>query len=154
MNEAESGQSLAKFLGQPGIQAANQATAAVNGMAAVAADFQATGQDSQVVAGRIAFVSYGGNTFQLLGYTGQANLARYRGAFSQAIQSFNRLTDPAALAKQPVRLTLVRLSKDMTVDEFNRQYPSAVPPTTVAFLNGVGAVTDVLKAGTLARRVQ
>ena len=148
------GQSLAKFLGQPGIQGANQTTASVNGMAAVAADFQATGQDGQVVAGRIAFVSYGGNTFQLLGYTGQANLARYRGAFSQAIQSFNRLTDPAALAKQPVRLTLVRLSKDMTVDEFNRQYPSAVPPTTVAFLNGVGAVTDVLKAGTLARRVQ
>ena len=148
-------QSLAKFLGQPGIHAANQTTTSVNGMAAASADFQATGQDSQVVAGRIAFVSTGDNTYQMLGYTRPANLATYRGAFHQAIQSFNRLTDPAALAKQPIRLKLVRLSKDLSVDEFNRQYPSgSVPVSTVAFLNGVGAVTDVLKAGTWARRVQ
>ncbi len=147
-------QSLAKFLGQPGIQSANQSTASVNGMAAAAADFQATTQDSQVVAGRIAFISYGGNTYQLLGYTKQAGLPTYRSVFGQAIQSFNRLTDPAALAKQPMRLRLVRLSRDLSVEEFHRQNPSPVPATTVAFLNGVNGVTDLLKAGTWARRVQ
>lgn len=147
-------QSLGKFLSQPGIQSANQTTASVNGMVAAAADFQATTQDSQVVVGRIAFVSYGANTYQLLGYTKQAGFAAYRGVFAQTIQSFNRLTDPTALAKQPMRLKLVRLSRDMSVDEFNRQNPSLVPATTVAFLNGVNGVTDVLKAGSLARRVQ
>ena len=147
-------QLLGKFLGQSGIQSANQTTASVNAMPAASADFRATTQDSQVVVGRIAFVAYGGNTYQLLGYTGQANWANYRGAILQSIQSFNALTDQVALSKQPNRLKLVRLSKDQTVDEFNRQYPSAVPATTVALLNGVSAVTDVLKAGTWARRVQ
>lgn len=147
-------QSLAKFLSQPGIQSANQTTAAVNGMVAAAADFQATTQDSQVVAGRIAFVSYGGSTYQLLGYTKQAGIAAYRGVLAQTNQSFNRLTDPAVLAKQPMRFKLVRLSRDLSVDEFNRQNPSVVPAPTVAFLNGVDGVTDLLKAGTWARRVQ
>ncbi len=152
-NEAPA-QALGKFLGQAGIRAANQTAASINGMPAAAADFQATTQDSQVVVGRITFITYGANTYQLLGYTGQANAASYRGAFLQATQSFNRLTDPAALSKQPLRLKLVRLNRDQAVDEFNRQFPSSVPPTSVAFLNGVGATTDLLKAGAWARRVQ
>ena len=106
------------------------------------------------MTGRVAFLAYGGTTYRLIGYGAAAGFGNQRSSVVQTIQSFGRLTDQAALAKQPFRIRMVRLAKDMTVDDFNRQYPSAVPGATVAFINGVGAVTDVLKAGTWARRVQ
>jgi predicted Zn-dependent protease len=145
---------LSKFLGQQGIQSANRSTSSINGNSAASAEFQATTQDGQVIQGQIAYLSYGGNTYQLIGYTRAQTYQSYRGEFSQSIRSFNRLTDQAALNKQPVRIRLVQLSRDLTVDEFTRQYPSAVPAAQIALLNGVTATSDVLKAGTVAKRVQ
>lgn len=145
---------LGKFLGQQGVQSANRSNGSINGFPAASADFQAQTQDGKVVGGRISFLSHGGSSYQLIGYTLAANLPTYRGFFGQAIQSFNRLTDQAALDKQPMRIRLVRLSRDVTVDEFSRQFPSVVPVTTIAIINGVGATTDVLRSGTWAKRVQ
>lgn len=147
-------QAFAKFLGQPGVQLSNQSSAPVNGFPAQAADFQAQTQDGQALTGRVAFLAYGGTTYRLIGYGAAAGFANQRSLVVQTIQSFGRLTDQTALARQPFRIHMVRLVKDMTVDDFNRQYPSAVPGATVAFINGVRAVADVLKAGTWARRVQ
>ncbi|MFN0178640.1 MAG: M48 family metalloprotease [Gemmatimonadales bacterium] len=145
---------LSAFLGQQGIQASGASRSAINGFPAASADFQAQTQDGNVVGGRITFLSYGGNTYQLIGYTLAKNLGTHRGTFVQTIQSFNRLTDQTALGKQPARIRLVRLSRDMTVEEFYRQNPSTVPLQTVAIMNGANAVTDVLKSGTWAKRVQ
>ena len=147
-------QALAKFLGQQGVQGTNQSSAAVNGFPAAAADFQAQAQDGQALAGRVVFLSYGGTTYQMIGYGAAAAFANHRAAVVQTIQSFGRLTDPVALARQPMRIRMVRLGKDMSVDDFNKQYPSVVPVATVAYINGVGAATDLLKAGSWARRVQ
>lgn len=147
-------QALAAFVGQQGIQAANQSSAALNGFPAAAADFQAQSQDGQAIAGRVVFLAYGGTTYRLIGYGAAAAFSNHRGAVLQAFQSFGRLTDPAALARQPMRIRMVKLAKDMTVDDFSRQFPSVVPAATVAYINGVNAVTDVLKAGSWARRVQ
>lgn len=147
-------QALAKFLGQQGVQGTNQSTASVNGFPAAAADFQAQTQDGQALVGRVVFLSYGGTTYRLIGYGAAAAFASHRAAVLQTFQSFGRLTDPAALAKQPMRVRMVRLARDMSVDDFNRQYPSVVPVATVAYINGVGAATDLLKGGSWARRVQ
>ncbi len=145
---------LTKFLGQQGVQGASRSSGPINGFPAASADFQATTADGKQVGGRISFLAYGGNTYQMIGYTLASNLASYRGAFLQAIQTFNRLTDQAALAKQPMRIRLVRLSRDQTVDEFYRQNPSVVPVAAIALLNGVNAPTEILKSGTWAKRVQ
>lgn len=144
---------LAKFLGQQGIQSANQGRGNIGGFPAAGADFQAQMQDGKVIAGRITFVGYNGSTYQLMGYTLAQNFQNARPAFMQATQSFARLTDQAVLSKQPMRIRLVRLNRDMSVDEFNRQNPSAVPVATVAVINGVNGPTDMLKAG-WAKRVQ
>ncbi len=146
-------QALTQFLGQQGIQAGATSNASINGLPAASAEFQAQ-TESGAVIGRITYVSHGGSTFQLLGYTPAAQWASYRGALSQSIQSFGRLTDQAALAKQPSRIRLVRLTRDMTVEAFHRQYPSSVSVTAVAYINGVNAPTDMLKSGTMAKRVQ
>lgn len=145
---------LRQFLGQQGIQGSGASSGSINGFPAASSDFQAQMQDGKIVAGRVAFLSYGGNTYQLLGYTLAQNFGTHRGSFSQAIQSFNRLTDQAALAKQPARIRLVRLGRDMTVDEFVRQYPSNASAQAVALLNGTDKGTTVLKSGSWAKRVQ
>lgn len=151
--KAAPAQALTQFLGQQGIQAGATSNASINGLPAASAEFQAQTQGG-VVAGRVSYVSHGGNTFQLLGYTPAAQWASYRNVLSQSIQSFGRLTDQAALARQPVRIRLVRLTRDMTVDEFHRQYPSQASVTAVAYINGANATTDVLKSGTMVKRVQ
>ena len=145
---------LGKFLGQEGIQAGARSNSSINGLPAAGADFQAQTQDGKVIGGRITFLSYGGSTFQLIGYTLEQNYPAVRGLFLQSTQSFNRLTDPGVLNRQPVRVRLVKLTRDMTVDDFNRQYPSAVPIATVAIVNGVGASSAVLKSGSWAKRIQ
>jgi predicted Zn-dependent protease len=144
---------LGAFLGRQGVQGGAVSRSSVNGHPAAQADFQATTQDGSAVAGRVAYIAYGGNTYQVLGYTPTAKLASYRGAIAQTIQSFDRLTDQAALNRQPLRIRLVRLSRDLTVDEFHRQYPSAVPAATVALINAAASTGEVLKAGRWVKRV-
>ncbi|MEO8449047.1 MAG: M48 family metalloprotease [Gemmatimonadota bacterium] len=145
---------LQQFLAQQGIQAGQSSSSSINGLPAAAADFQAQSQDGSTIAGRVTFVAYNGSTYRLLGYTTAANFGNYRSQFQQAAQSFDRLTDQAALNKQPVHIKLVRLARDMTVDDFNRQYPSAVPVATIALINGAAGPADLLKAGKWAKRVQ
>ena len=101
----------------------------------------------------MAFVSLDGRTFRLLAYTPQQRFGAYRGVFGQSLGSFRRLTDPAALNVQPVRVRLVRLPRAMTITEFHQAYPSPIPIAQVALINGVDA-NATLPAGTLVKRVQ
>jgi predicted Zn-dependent protease len=145
---------LRTFLGQQGIQPGAPSTTNLNGAPAAAADFQAQSQDGGALAGRVTFVSHNGSTYQLLGYSAAAKFGDYAPVFRQVAQSFGRLTDQAALNKQPLRVHLVRLSRDMSVEEFHRQYPSAVAVGTVALINGAGSSTEVLKGGSYAKQVR
>ena len=145
---------LNKFLGQQGIQAANPSRGSINGFQAAGSDFQAATQEGQQLAGRVVYVSFGGNTYQLLGYSAAASFGNHRGAFQESIQSFNRLTDPAALNKQPKRVRVVNLSRDMTVADFNLQHPSTVPLEIVALINDCDNPSCRLRGGTRAKRVQ
>lgn len=145
---------LSRFLSQQGIRAGATSRAVVNGHPAAHGEFLATTQGGQEVAGRITYIAYGGNTYQILGYTALAKYGGYRGAIQQTALSFDRLTDAAALNRQPVRIRPVRLARDLTVEEFTRQYPSAIPAAAVALINGVESTSSVLRAGTWVKRVQ
>jgi predicted Zn-dependent protease len=144
---------LQKFGQQQGLQMGNGQRVTVNGSPGATAEFQATDQQGATLSGRVMFVSYGGTTYQLLGYSTTARYGTYANLFSQSMQSFGPLTDAAALAKQPVHLSLVRLPRAMTVDEFYRQYPSTVRLELIAAINGV-APGETLPSGTMAKRVQ
>jgi predicted Zn-dependent protease len=145
-------QALSEFLNQQGIQSQGASSSAINGLTAASAVFIAQ-TDEGVLAGNIAFISHGGRTFRLMGYTPQQRYGTYRGVFAQSLGSFRRLTDPAALAVQPVRVHLVRLPRAMTIAEFHQAYPSTIPVEKVALINGVDTSTT-LPAGTLVKRVQ
>ncbi len=145
-------QALSEFLGQQGIQGSSGSTGSVNGLQAAAAEFTAQ-TDEGTLAGRVGFVSLDNRTYRLLAYTPSQQYGAYRSTFAQALGSFRRLTDPSALAVQPVRVRLVRLPRAMTVTEFHAAYPSPIPVAEVALINGVEPGTT-LPAGTLVKRVQ
>jgi predicted Zn-dependent protease len=100
----------------------------------------------------VTFLSYGGKTFQLLGFTLATKMPAYAAAFQHSLTSFNALTDPAALNVQPARLEIVRVPNDMSVQQFNSQFPSTVPLEQIALINAV-ETQGTLKGGQLAKRV-
>ena len=145
-------EALRQFLGSQGVQAGRTSNNPINGIPAATGEFQAQTEQG-VLAGIISFVQYDGRTYQLLAYTPAQKYQNYTNTFLQSVQSFNRLTDQSALNVQPKRLNVVRLERDMTIDAFNRTYPSSVPFEYVVVINGVqpGAL---LKAGTLVKQVK
>ena len=149
---ASPSQALSEFMRQQGVQSQGGSSGSINGLPAASGVFTATTQDG-VLAGNVAFISLDGRTFRLLAYTPQQQYGSYRGAFAQSLGSFRRLTDPAALAVQPVHVRLVRIPRAMTIAQFHQAYPSTIPVEQVALINGVDA-SATLPAGTLVKRVQ
>jgi predicted Zn-dependent protease len=142
---------LQQFVGQQGIQSGGASTSSINGLQAAHANFAAQTEQG-VLEGVVAFVSLDSRTYRLLGYAPQQRASAYANTFRQAIGSFQRLTDPAALGVKPNVVRLVRLSQSMTLEQFNAQNPSVIPIAQLALINGVEAST-VLPAGTTVKRV-
>jgi hypothetical protein len=69
------------------------------------------------------------------------------------MSSFARLTNPAALARQPQRLTIVRVRRAMTVSEFNQAHPSTIPLEELALINQLAGPQAVMPANFKAKRV-
>ncbi len=141
----------AKFLAQEGMAAGTASSDAINGLGATMAPFRFTSSRG-VLAGRVAFVSLAGKTYRILGYGNEQSEQSNRDAMHATLTSFRKLTDRAALAVQPATMEVIAVDRAMTVQEFNRRYPSTVPLETVALLNGRIAVERVPK-GTLLKRV-
>ncbi|HET9276350.1 MAG TPA: M48 family metalloprotease [Gemmatimonadales bacterium] len=143
---------LQQFASQQGVQVAGGQRVTIGGQSGTTAEFQAQTQDG-VLRGRVTYLAYDGRTYQLLGYSTAARYGSYASAFMQSMQSFDRLTDPVALNKQPRRLRTIRLTRSMTVEDFQRQYAPSATPALVAAINGVAA-GSTLRAGTWAKGVE
>jgi predicted Zn-dependent protease len=141
----------AKFLAREGMAAGRTSSEAINGLVAATAPYRySSGQET--LAGLVAFVSLDGKTYRILGYGSEEAAERHREAMRAALSSFRRLTDKAALAVQAAKIGVVAADRAMTLQEFDRRYPSTVPIETLALLNGRHEVERVPK-GTLFKRV-
>lgn len=109
----------------------------INGLPAQAGEFQAQTEDGSVVAGAVAFVSYRGAIYRILGFSPAQRWGEYGPAVVRTIQSFRPLTDQAILRIQPRRVTVVTLPRAMTVAEFAAAYPGPVGVKELALLNNV-----------------
>jgi predicted Zn-dependent protease len=136
---------------QEGVSGGSVQSGNVHGFPAASASFAATTEQG-TLRGLVAFVSYGGLLYRLLGYTPEAQWGTYRRIFQAFIGSFDRLTDRAALNVQPLRLEIVRLDRAMTLEEFHRRYPSQVELQDLVLLNQV-ELGERLAAGTRVKRV-
>lgn len=146
-------EALKAFLGQQGVTAGQTSQSAINGNSAARGAFTATNQDGSQLAGQVAYLSYGGTTYQLLGITTAANARSYGPAFDQFIASFRRLTDPAALNVKPNRIALTKVAQPTTLAEFNKKYPSVVTIEQLALLNGLADGGAELEPGDFVKRV-
>jgi len=146
-------EALRQFLGQQGVTAGRTDQSPINGNSAARGTFTAQTQDGTQLAGEVAFLSYGGATYQLLGITTGAGWRAYAGVFDQFIGSFRRLTDPAALNVRPNRVSVVKVPRAMTLADFNRQYPSVIEIDKLALINGLADGDAKLAQGDLVKRV-
>lgn len=143
---------LSRFLGQQGVATGRTSTAAINGLPAAVGQFTAATSDGTPLAGYVAFIQVDATTYRLLAITPRQLIQSYDSAFRGTINSFARLTDPAALAVTPMKVSVVTVPRPMTLAQFNTQYPSVVPLETIAAINGMdGGAT--IPAGTLVKRV-
>lgn len=141
----------AEFFAQQGVRALQTNRTSINGMPAVSSAFEAQ-SDQEVIRGVTTFLSYGGNTYRILGYTPAAKISTYDNDIMRTTSSFRQLTDPAALAAQPQRVQLTRTPRAMTLEQFYQQYPSSVPIEEIALINGLQA-GQTIAAGTTVKRV-
>ncbi|HEX3235410.1 MAG TPA: M48 family metalloprotease [Gemmatimonadales bacterium] len=142
-----------QFLSQQGIQAGQSSTASINGLPAATSYFQAQDQQGGTIQGVVSFVSYNGTTYGLMGYTAGGKLGTYDQAFRQSIGSFSQLSDPAALNVKPAKVELVKLPRQMTLEQFNAQYPSTIPIEQLAIINEIAEPASSIPAGTTVKRV-
>ena len=142
-----------QFFRQEGLQAGQVSRGTVNGLQTVAGDFTAQTQDGSAIRGAAAFIAYESRTFALIGMA-QGGGGDVRGPFQQVLNTFRPLTDPAALNVRPAAVRAVKVPRDMTVEQFNGQFPSTIPVEELALINGVDGPSSTLQAGRYAKQVQ
>ena len=141
-----------KFLSQQGVTPGQGSTSSINGNQAATSYFQAQTEQG-VIEGIISFISYGGKTFGLMGYTPQGNLNTYDRELRGTINSFDQLRNSAALSVKPAVVQLVKLSKEMTLAQFNQEYPSTITIEELAIINELEGATSVVPRGRTLKRV-
>ncbi len=139
------------FLAQQGVQGTAAQMTSVNGLTAARVAFRAT-TDQETLRGLATFIEYDGRVYQLLGFTPEARWSAYERLFGQSHGSFGVLTDRTALDVQPLRLSIVRIDRAMTIEQFHQRYPSQVPVERIALINGVETGVP-FASGTLVKRV-
>ena len=89
------------------------------------------------IQGVASFAELDGKVYQILGYTMASNFRRYGDLLSSSIGTFSRVTDRRLLNVEPRRVDVVKVPNAMTLEEFNRRYPSTVDLQTLAIINQV-----------------
>lgn len=145
-------QAAQQFFSQQGIQAGQSSGSSINGNQAYTGYFQAQ-TDQGVVQGVATFLSYGGTTYQLIGYAPAQRFGSYDGVFRNSISSFSTLTDPSALNVKPNRVAIVRLPSSMSLTQFNARYPSVIPLKELAIINHVDNENAVITSGRQVKRI-
>ena len=130
------------FFRAEGIQSSGGRRTSVNGYPATVGTFEAPTEGGSV-AGVAGFIDYGDRTYQILGYTPTQQLRRYEDTFRSVIDSFDRLTDRAALAVQPLRIDIRTIQRSTTLNALVEDEGSPVPVDELAIANGIDADTPL-----------
>jgi predicted Zn-dependent protease len=141
-----------EFLAQDGVTGGGVESANVHGLPAARAVFEVAREGQTSLAGTVAFVRDGSRGYRLLGLTTSDRWTAYESALDGALGSFRRVTDRRVLDVQPRRLALVDLERGLTLEEFQRQYPSTVPLQTLGLINRLDAAGR-LPTSELVKRV-
>jgi predicted Zn-dependent protease len=123
----------------------------INGLPAVSFGFE-TSSEQGGLTGLAAFLSHQGKVFAVLGYAPADRWTAHLSRVAAGMGSFRRLTDPARLGVEPMRLQVVELPSSRSLATFHRRSPSSIPLEDLAVLNHVEPAAE-LPAGRLVKRV-
>jgi predicted Zn-dependent protease len=139
------------FFAQTGVRRGNVATSSIHGFPATTGEFR-VGTDRGPLEGAVTFLDYGGRTYRILGYTVENRLSTYRGAFSAAAGSFDRLTDPSILSVQPLRIDLLTVQRSTTIAAMAAARRAPITADELAILNGL-ELNETIEPGTTIKWV-
>lgn len=130
----------------------------INGMPAIAAlSYQATQNQSTGQQDTINVLSYfiddNGRYYAFHGVTDQADFNTYARIFKPTMESFNRLSDPSKLNRQPKKIRIKKVQRTGTLADAFRSF--GIPQQEMeklAFLNNM-ELTDQVQAGTMIKVV-
>jgi predicted Zn-dependent protease len=130
----------------------------VNGMPAIAAlSYQATQNQSTGQQDTINVLSYfiddGGRYYAFHGVTARADFKTYTRIFKPTMESFNKLTDPSKLNRQPQKIRIKKVQRTGTLTDAFRSF--GIPQQQMektAFLNNM-ELTERVHAGTMIKIV-
>jgi predicted Zn-dependent protease len=150
-----------EFAQQNNVQIASNNAQQINGLPAYvilgdivpqAQEGQQT-QQSQPIRLLAAFIQYGGNIYQLMGLSLQADFARYQRDFEFSISNFKEVTDRSKLDREPERIKIYSVP---TAGTLQSALQTAGTPTDrleeLAILNGMN-LTDRVNAGMLIKTI-
>lgn len=149
--EGTASQSAQRFFAQEGLRSGQRSIGTRDGNPFVSGEFIVPTDDGEI-HGIASFVEYGTATWAMVAYAPASRYAHYAPEFKRSIESFSRLTDPADLAAQPLRIAITAAPRAMTLREFDRILPSGIPLEELAIINGLTATTR-LTAGQSIKRV-
>ncbi len=102
--------------------------------------------------GGVAFAEHGGRVYRLLAYSRETGWPGYETVLADVAASFSPVKDKAVLGVEPLRIELVTTDREMSWEEFDRRYPSAVPLATLQLINHAEP-GDRVAAGRRVKRV-
>lgn len=108
--------------------------------------------DSGKILGAAGFVEIGSGVLRLVAISKADSWSRNEDLLERTLRSVSKLDDRRYQNLKRMKISLVRVPKDMSIEEFDRQYPSSIDLERLALLNHVEP-GGMLKAGTRAKRV-
>jgi predicted Zn-dependent protease len=142
--ESSAGAAAAKLLSQRGLRVVERGSTRISGFPAVGVLAEAQTQNGQIVTLTTYFIEYRGKVYQFIGYAPQQLFGSFQSAFLQTIRGFAEIQDSRILARQPVRLTLQRVSRSAPFRELiPRALPAPFTPEEAALLNEVDLYQEI-----------
>lgn len=143
--------SVNAFTSQDGISIESEGAVSVNGLDGFSANVSVTTEDGTPLSIMISAVSYQGNIYRFLSYTGANQFTTYESAFTQVYSSFDGVADPAILNIQPLTIKLERVRQSGVFSELiPSNLPMGIEPLDVAILNQV-EMDDQISRGTVLK---
>jgi len=143
------------FVQEAKVNVVNSSQQPINGLPAttilgtVTQEAQQQGQQGQTISVMASFISYGGNTYMMLGMALQSDFNRYQRDIEYSIGTFAELRDQSKLNRQPEKLKIVSNSRSQTLQQALQA--DRIPTdrhNELAILNGM-ELNQTLPAGML-----
>jgi len=147
------------------MQAIDSKRETVNGLQAIVliADQQAQQQQQQQqqqqagqqgIRALMYFIQYGGNIYNLIGASSQADFNAYGQLFQSAMGTFRELTDPSKLNKKPERVRVKAVSQQGTLSQaFSSLRVDKKRMDEMAVLNGM-TLNETVQRGMLIKVIE